>query len=348
MRFYTKQHQFYCGIDLHARTMYLCILSQAGEILVHRNMPAGPEPFLKAIAPYRTDLVVCVECIFTWYWLADLCAREGIPFVLGHALYMKAIHGGKAKNDKIDSQKIAGLLRGGMLPQAYVYPAEMRATRDLLRRRMHLMRKRAELLAHIQNTNSQYNLPEIGKKLAYKGNRDGVAERFPDPAVQKSIEVDLTLIGYYDQLLRDMELSILRTAKQHDANTLYLLRTIPGIGEILSLVLLYEIHDIQRFPRVQDFVSYCRLVKCAKESAGKRYGTSGTKIGNAYLKWAFSEAAVLFLRNNPLGQKYLGRLEKKHGKGKALTVLAHKLARAVYYMLQRKTAFAIQYFFQGS
>jgi len=348
MRFYTKQHQFYCGIDLHARTMYLCVLNQDGEILLHRNMPAGPEPFLKAVAPYRTDLVVCVECIFTWYWLADLCAREGIPFILGHALYMKAIHGGKAKNDKIDAQKIAVLLRGGMLPQAYVYPAAMRATRDLLRRRMHLMRKRAELLTHVQQTNWQYNMPEIGKKIAYKANRAGVAERFADPAVQKSVEVDLALIDYYDELLRDLELALVKTAKQHDAHTLYLLQTVPGIGKILSLVLLYEMHDIARFPRVQDFVSYCRLVKCAKESAGKRYGASGTKIGNAYLKWAFSEAAVLFLRNNPAGQKYLARLEKKHGQGKALTILAHKLARAVYDMLKRGTAFDMAQFLSSS
>jgi transposase len=347
MRFYTKQHHFYCGIDLHARTMYVCILNQEGEILVHRNMPAGPEPFLKTIAPYRESLVVCVECIFTWYWLADLCAREDIPFVLGHALYMKAIHGGKAKNDRIDAQKIAVLLRGGMLPQAYVYPAAMRATRDLLRRRMSLTRKRAELLGHIQQTNSQYNLPDIGKKLAYKANRTGVAERFPDPAVQKSMEVDLALIGYYDQLLRDLELHIVKAAKHHDAQTLYLLQTVPGIGKILSLVLLYEIHDIARFPRVQDFVSYCRLVKCTKESAGKRYGTAGTKIGNAYLKWAFSEAAVLFLRDNLAGQKYLARLEKKHGKGKALTILAHKLARAVYYMLKRGTVFDLDTFLRS-
>src|SRR5262249_9595694 len=177
-----------------------------------------------------------------------------------HALYMKAIHGGKAKNDRIDAQKIAVLLRGGMLPQAYVYPAEMRATRDLLRRRMHLMRKRAELLTHVQQTNSQYNLPEIGKKIAYKTSRAGVAERFPEPAVQKSIEVDLALIDYDDELLRDLELAIVQTAKQHDANTLYLLQTVPGIGKILSLVLLYEMHDMARFPRVQDFVSYCRLV----------------------------------------------------------------------------------------
>jgi transposase len=344
MRFYSKQHKFYCGIDLHARTMYLCVLNQDGEVLLHRDMKAAPGPFLQAIAPYREDVVVCVECIFTWYWLADLCTHEGIPFVLGHALYMKAIHGGKAKNDRIDAHKIAVLLRGGMIPQAYVYPAEMRATRDLLRRRMSLTRKRAELLTHVQNTNSQYNLPAIGKKIAYKANRDGVAERFPDPAVQKSIDVDLTRIGHDDELLRDLELDLVTAAKQHGANALYLLRTVPGIGKILSLVLLYEIHDIQRFPRVQDFVSYCRLVKCAKESAGKRYGTSGAKIGNAYLKWACSEAAVLFLRNNPAGQKYLARLVKKHGKGKALTVLAHKLARAVYYMLKRRMAFDLDKF----
>jgi transposase len=347
MRFYTKQHPFYCGIDLHARTMYVCILSQDGEVVLHRNMPARPNALLKAIAPYREGIVIAVACLFTWYWLADLCAQEGLPFVLGHALYMKAIHGGKAKNDTIDSQKIAVLLRGGMLPQAYVYPAAMRATRDLLRRRMPLMRKRAELLAHIQNTNSQYNLPEIGKKLAYKGNRDGVAERFLDPAVQKSVEVDLALIDHYDRLLSDVELTIVQTAKQHNAQALYRLQSVPGIGKILSLVLLYEIHDITRFPRVQDFVSYCRLVKCAKESAGKRSGTSGKKIGNAYLKWAFSEAAVLFLRNNAQGQKFLVRLEKKHGKGKALTILAHKLARAVYYMLTRDTVFEMDRFLNG-
>jgi len=141
--------------------------------------------------------------------------------------------------------------------------------------------------------------------------------------VQKSLEVDLALIGYYDQVRNDLELTIVNTAKQHNAQTLYRLQSVPGIGQILALVLLYEIHDIVRFPRVQDFVSDCRLVKCTKESAGKRYGTSGAKIGKAYLKWAFSEAAGLFLRNRPAGQKYVARLENKHGKGKALTIFAH-------------------------
>jgi transposase len=209
------------------------------------------------------------------------------------------------------------------------------------------MRKRAELLAHVQNTNSQYNLPELSKKIAYKANRDGVAERFADPAVQKSIEVDLALITHYDQLLAELELSIVKAATHHNANTLYLLQTVPGTGKILSLVLLYEIHDIDRFPRVQDFVSYCRLVKSAQESAGKRLGTSGKNIGYTHLKWAFSEAAALFLRNNPARQKRLTHLEHTHGKGKALTILAHRLTRAVYAMLKHKTAFDTEKFLHG-
>src|SRR3989454_6200283 len=344
MRFYTQQHPFYCGIDLHARTMYLCILDQAGETLLHRNMPATPEALLKAITPYRDQIVLAAECMFTWYWVADLCAREGIAFVLGHALYMKAIHGGKAKNDKIDAHKIAVLLRGGMLPRAYVYPVEMRATRDLLRRRCPLGRKRAELLAHIQNTNGQYNLPEIGKKLAYKANRQGVEEHFPDPSVRKTIEVDVSLIDHYDKLLGEVELYITRTAKGHDGQTFARLQSVPGIGQILALVLLYEIQDIARFPRVQDFVSYCRLVKCAKESGGKRLGTSGKKIGNVHLRWAFAEAAVLFLRHNQPGKEYFTKVEHKHGKAQALTVLAPKLARAMYSRLTRAHAFDLRRF----
>jgi hypothetical protein len=175
--------------------MYVCILDHEGRVLLHQNMPCDPQRFLRAVAPYRDDdLVVAVECIFTWYWLADLCAKEGIAFVLGHALYMKAIHGAKAKNDRVDAAKIAALLKGGLLPQAYVYPSEMRATR------------------------------------------------------------------------------------------------------------------------------------------------------NAHLKWAFSEAAVLFLAKCPEGKKLMARLEKRHGKGKALSILAHRIGRAVYFMLKNKRAFDLERF----
>jgi transposase len=319
--------------------MYICILDGTGETVIHQNIRTDPEAFLSVIAAYREDIVVAVECMFTWYWIADLCASEGIPFVLGHALYMKAIHGGKSKNDKIDSHKIAVLLRGGMLPQSYVYPARMRATRDLLRRRNHLVRKRAELLAHIQNTRHQYNLEDPLGRIAKPKNRQGVVERFDNPCVQKSIAVNLEIISAYDRILERLERDIIQTANEHDALSYNLLKTIPGVGRILALILLYEVENIDRFPRVQDFVSYARLVKCAKESNGKKYGTSGKKIGNAHLKWAFSEAAVLFLKGNEAGKRYLDRLSGKHGKGKALSILAHKLGRAAYFMLKDKKAF---------
>jgi transposase len=171
-----------------------------------------------------------------------------------------------------------------------------------------------------------------------------VVEQFADPCVQKSIQLDLELIDLLDKQISGLESFLLRTANRHDPNAIYLLRTVHGIGKVLSLVILYEIHDILRFPTVQDFASYARLVKCAKESAGKRYGTAGNKIGNVHLKWAFSEAATLFLRANPEGMKYKQRLERKHGKSKALSILAHKLGRAVYYMLLRQKAFDMNRF----
>lgn len=344
MRFYNKQHRFYCGIDLHARTMFVVILDQAGEVLLERNVKTNPKVFLDLLAPYRDDVVVAVECIFTWYWLADLCAAEKIPFVLGHALYMKAIHGGKAKNDRIDAHKIAALLRGGMIPRAYVYPAAMRSTRDLLRRRLYLVRHRAELLSHILNTNSQCNLPDFGGRINYKVNRVGVAERFADPAVRKSIETDLRLLEHYDTLIADLELHIVRSAKLHDPDTFHRLCSIPGVGKILAMTILYEIHDIARFPRVQEFCSYGRLVKCSRESAGKRQGFGGSKIGNVHLKWAFSEAAVSILSKSAEARKLIERLRRKHGKAKSLSILAHKLGRAVYYMMTREKTFNMQRF----
>jgi transposase len=343
MRFYNRQHRHYCGIDLHVKTMYVCILDAAGQVLVHRNVASTAEAFLATVAPYREDLVVAAECMFTWYWLADVCAAEGIAFVLGHALAMKAIHGGKAKNDKIDSHKIARLLRGGLLPQAYVYPAAMRSTRDLIRRRLHLVRKRGQLLAHIQNTRAQYNLPVFGRKLAYRANRDGVVEHFTDPSVQKSIAVDLALIDQYDALIIDLELAIVREAKRHNADAFHRLRSVPGIGKVLALTILYAIHDITRFDRVQEFASYARLVKCQQQSGGTTLGTRGAKMGNVHLKWAFSEAAVLFLRHSE-GKKLIARIAKQHGKGKALSILAHKMGRAVFYMLSRGTVFSMERF----
>jgi transposase len=151
--------------------------------------------------------------------------------------------------------------------------------------------------------------------------------------------VDLALIDPADHRRTDLALAMVNTATQHDAHTFYRRRSVPGLGTIVSLVLLDAIHDIRRFPRGQAFVSSCRLGTCAHASAGKRAGTSGTKMGHAALTWAFSEAAVLGWRHHPAGQPYLARLAQQHGQGKALTMLAPTLARAVYDRLTRDIAF---------
>jgi len=326
--------------------MFVCILNNKGDVKVHKNIKTDPGLFLELIAPYGEDIVIGVECVFCWYWLADLCTKHKLSFILGHALYMKAIHGGKTKNDKIDSYKIALLMKGGNFPTAYPYPAKWRATRDLLRRRMYITRRCGELVAHIQSTNTQYNLPAFRKKLSRKYNHEGVAERFEDPEVRKSIEVNLALIESFNQVLNKLEWHIVKTAKQHDYHTFYLLRSIPGVGPILGMAILYEIHDIKRFPRVQDFSSYARLIRPTKESDGKWAGHSNKKIGNAHLKWAIKEAAVLMLRDVQQAKYFVSKLERKYNKGKALGIFAHKLGRAIYFMLKNKEPFDMKQFFK--
>lgn len=344
MRFYRGQHRHYCGVDLHARSMYLCILDASGTIVLHRKIPADRDAFLHAIESYREDLVVCAECIFCWYWLADVCVEQGLTFVLAHALYLKAIHGGKAKNDRVDSEKLATLLRGGSIPMAYVYPPEMRSTRDLLRRRLFFNRARSELLTHIRNTFHQYNLTIPDRqRISSPAQRQGLVEAFEDPLARESVQADLFLCEQYESLLKELERTILERARKQAPRSLRLLRTTPGIGKILGLTLVYEIHTIERFPSVQQFCSYARLVSPVHTSDGKKYGSSGKKIGNAHLKWAYSEAAVGFLRNSS-SEQYYHRLKSKHGKGKALSVLAARLGRATYFMLKNRQEFDMNRF----
>ena len=165
---------------------------------------------------------------------------------------MQAMHGGTANNDQLDAQQMAALRRGGRLPHASVYPAAMRPPRDLLRRRPPLRRTRAALFAPGQQPNRPYNLPEIGKPLAYTATRAGIAERFADVAVHKTSEGARDLLTSSEQLLHDLALFIRNTAQQHDAQPLSLCQPVPGMGHIRSRVLLYAIPQIARCPRGQD------------------------------------------------------------------------------------------------
>jgi transposase len=328
-RVYTLQHQFSCGIDLHVDWMYLGILDATGEVRLHQTIPPNPQAVLLAVTPFREDVVVGVECLFTWSWLADLCEDAGMPCGLGHALSRRAMHGGQAQNDRIEAHTIAALRRGGRLPQAYVYPRRRRATRDLLRRSNHRRHQRAALDAPSPNTASPSNLGEPLGRSATPQNRRGLSARFDHRGGPKHMAVDRARVDGDAPRLADLEPDLETTAHGHDPVSRALLRPIPGVGKILALGRLDEREDSARCPQVQACVSSCRLVKRARESNGKRHGTRGTKLGNAHLTWAFSEAAGLLLQHNEPAKTYLTQIATRHGTGTALSILAHKLGRAV-------------------
>jgi transposase len=343
MKYYTSTTEFNCGIDLHARQMYVCVMDRQGKKLVHTNVKNNDfKFFLKLIEPYRHDLTVCCECMFGWYWLADACHAANLNFVLAHALYVHLIHGGKNKNDRIDSEKLTHLLRSNLIPPSYVYPAERRPLRALLRQRLFYVWSRAELLARIHSHQLAHNrIPPKRTCSTRDPWEEALLAAEDHPLRQLAIKNDMAMIRHYDHQLVQLEEELKRLTKKVACREYALLQTVPGIGENLGLTILYEIGDIERFPTVKDFLSYCRLVKGTVASAGKIKGLRGAKLGNPYLRWAFGEAAVIAKRDHYVLGPLAQRLEAKMNgnKFKANTVVAIKLARAAYFMLKNKTVF---------
>jgi transposase len=336
--------RFYAGADLHARTLYLCVLDHDGQVRLSRNLPAAPQPFLKAVTPFREGLLVGCECMHCWYWLADTCRDEGIPFALGHAWAMRAVHGSKTKCDRHDAEAIARLLRGGNFPPAYAYPRERRGLRDLLRARLRLVRQRAELYGHVHTARRQANLPPVSNDVKYKSKRAAITADIADPFVRRRVETDLALLEPLDTAIRRLEAELEAAAKQHYPAELAVLQSTPGVGPVLSLTILLEIDTVTRFDTRQQFCSYARLCGAVPESAGQRTGLGNRKAGNAWLKWAFSEAAVLSAQKDDRIGGLLARLSSKLGKPKALSALAHKLGRAFYHMLRTREVFDVNRF----
>src|SRR5262249_23861795 len=336
--------RFYAGVDLHARALFLVVLDHDGQTRFARNLPAQPAPFLRAVQPFRAGLLVACACVHCWYWLADTCRDHAIAFPLGHAWARKAVHGSKTKCDRHDAQAIARLLRGGNFPLAYAYPRERRSLRDLLRARLRLVRQRAELYGHVHTARRQANLPPVASDVKYKSKRPAITADIADPFVRRRVETHLALLEPLDTTIRRLEAEIEAAAQDHYPTELAVLQTTPGVGAVLSLTILLEIAPTGRFATRQQFCSYARLCGAVQESAGQRSGAGNRKAGNAWLKWAFSEAAVLSAQKDERIGGLLQRLTSKLGKAKALSALAHKLGRAFYHMLHTKEVFDVNRF----
>ena len=345
MKYYKTTTEYNCGIDLHSRQMYICLMDKEADIKVWCNIKGNDfDYFLKRVEPYRHDLTVCCESTFNWYWLADACMDADIEFVLGHALYLNSVRGGKHKNDKEDSKELADCLRSNRLPPGYIYPREKRPARMLCRRRMKYVWMRSGLLAHSTNSLMVEGLDPVQCGQHNRDRwRDALMDRHENEQWKLAIECDAHMVKEYDRCIGKLDWAIKAYAKEHMSQELWLLLSVPGIGEVLATVILYEIDTVERFAAPEDFSSYSRLVKGSVASAGQIKGLKGGKLGNPYLKWALMEAVVLMKRHGRV-KKMADRLEAKYGKQVGNAVLANRLARAIYSMLERKQPLDIERF----
>ena len=342
--------QFNCGIDLHAKNMYLCVMDKEGNKLLHKNIKTHDrECFLELVAPYRHDLTVACESTFNWYVVSDMCEDAGIPFVLGHAFYMKAIHKSKVKNDRADSETIASLLRGNLLPTGYVCRSHVRSVRDLFRRRAYLVRQRAALEAHLTGMGHLYDFKAASQDFKRRtGRLQTYARQLPDDfGVQMSAAADLRLIEALRVEILSIEKAVMRHAKGFDRELLEQLQTIPGAGAVISMGILYEADDFSRFADSGHFISYCRLVTPLHESDGKVTGGGHRKNGNPYLKWMFSELNAAARRHSSELNAFAQRLVSRHGTRKAACMFTHKLGRAVFQIATERVPFNLEKFLGG-
>jgi Transposase and inactivated derivatives len=316
-------------------------MDKNGKIMLQKAIRCDLERLLETLSPYSDHITVGVESTYNWYWLLDGLKRAKIPCFLGHALFIKYRCGNKHKNDTVDAKSIADLLRTNKFPQAYDYPEEMRETRDLLRRRHFFVRKRAGTYTHIQNTlNSHGFFQSFHADVHRKSDRRSLVNLPKHRDVKANISSDFDYIESLDLLIDKLEKTITESACTHNRKHYKLLHTIPGAGQITALTILYETHTIDRFKSPQCYSSYCRVIKADNQSGGTNYGhTTNDKIGNPYLKWAFSEIGSRMINQSPLIRQWYEKQVTLHGKGGTHARLRHKIALAVYYMLKNDTVF---------
>jgi transposase len=327
---------FYCGIDLSARESSLCVIDDNQTIVFEQKMVNQLDRIEHSLRPYKEELRIVVESTFNWYWLVDGLQAAGYDVCLAHTLGLQMITGAKVKTDRRDAYALARLLRAGMIPAAFIYPVETRPVRDLLRRRLRLVRQRAYEYGQIQHLLLRSGVIDSSRNQIKEIDDDDLPGLFDHPFVVLHARQELGRIRLYNEQLEELESNILAQAQARPEFAR--LQKVPGIGVILGLTILYEIGQIERFPDVRQFSSYCRLVPGVAQSGTVSRRGRASKQGNAYLKNAFCQASVTAVRCYPQVKSYFERHLKGQRSGKrklvVYNIIAHKLARAVYHILK--------------
>jgi transposase len=322
----------YCGIDLHSSNGVYFVADEQGKPMFKKRLPNSLPTVLDALEPFRKDLkLVAVESSYNWYWLVDGLSEHGYPVCLANPSAIKQYDGLKQANDWADAAFLAHLARLGILPTGYIYLKEDRPVRDLPRRRMLLVKHRTAMILSLQNLFS----------------RQGVKGFSWDKLIQLQYEQlclalakeQISVIGFLSQHIQQFEKRALEQAKVKDVYKLLL--TMPGVGPILALTILYETGDIERFSRPGNYSSYCRCVRATRLSNDKTKGYNSRKNGNRYLAWAYVEAVHHAIRYCPVARKFYDRNRAQTNGALATKALASKWSKAAYYILKRQDVFDI-------
>jgi transposase len=327
----------YSGVDLHRRLIALCAVDENGTVIGRTKIKTQPDLVTAYFRQWSAEHRAVVECTTGWYWFCDLLGSIGVSVVLAHAKYLKAISYAKVKTDAVDALTLAQLLRMGYIPEAHQLPPEYRAMRDVLRQRMVMEHKRTNIIQRVHSILAQFNIT----KLPVSPYQTGFADFLNQCSIPE--EYRMTLLMYHHQCVQTTEhrkqLEKYFQARLRPTSHVQLLMSIPGIGDITGAIIAMETGDIHRFADAKHYCSYSRLVPGAKDSGGKHSHRSGSKDGNQYLKYAFTEAAIKAMMFYPEIKAFATRLEKRAGKTIARTVVAKELAKITYYVLARQQEF---------
>ena len=323
----------YAGIDLHANNSFLAVIDETDRLVEARRLPNDLELILKLLEPYRQELAgIAVESTFNWYWLVDGLEESDYRVHLVNTLAAKQYQGLKYTDDKTDARWLAHMLRLGILPTGWIYPKEKRAIRDLLRRRSQLVRQKTANRLGLRNVLERTTARRLSANALKKISQDDLCEWIEDPNVRLSMTASLAVADALSQQIDTIEKTIQKHAVLEDSYRILI--SIKGIGPVLASTIQYETGDISRFPAVGNYVSYCRLVQVERNSNHRVKGQGLRKNGNPYLSWAFHEAAHFAVRFQPDAKRWYEKKRSKTCPLVAIRALAHKLARAAYFMMR--------------
>jgi transposase len=325
--------EVYAGLDLHSTNTYVAMIDKDNKVLYKQRHSNDVSSILSALDPFRNDIHgVVVESTYNWYWLVDALMGAGYRVHLANVSAIKQYEGLKQIDDKRSSLWLANLLRLNILPTGYIYPKEERPTRDLLRKRLHLVRHRTSHILSVKNILARNLGIRMKSDEVKKLKVPEVRALFPDTQMRVAVMASVGLIAHLEEEIEGIEAMI--TKKLKIRKEFITLLTMPGIGQILGLTIMLEVGHIDRFPTVGDYSSYCRCVRSIRTSNGKITGYGNRKSGNKYLSWAYVEAANFARRYHETIRSYYERKKSRTNKIVAIKAVSHKLARASYYVMR--------------